>query len=60
MGFCYIGKKYKNLINEIFNEELLGSDLHLKNFNSKNPVLTNIVNKYLAGKNKYLDHINFN
>ena len=59
VGYFYIGKEYKNLIKIIFNEVLLDSDLYLKNFNSKKAVLTNIVDKNLAEKNKYLDRINF-
>ena len=59
VGYFYIGKEYKNLIKIVFNEGLLDTDLHLKNFNSKKAVSTNIVNKNLAEKNKYLDRINF-
>ena len=59
VGYFYIGKEYKNLIKIVFNEVLLDSDLYLKNFNSKKAVLTNIVDKNLAEKNKYLDRINF-
>ena len=50
-----ISQEFKNLINIIYNDRLLYSDLHLNSFSSQKSVLKNSVSKCLPKKIIRLD-----
>ena len=59
MSHFHVDDEFKNLINRIFESGLINRDFHLTNFDNRKLGLTKIVDKYLSGKAKISNNINF-